>query len=159
MTASLVVQVDALLFSRRNEDVRPFEPGGEVSLEFFADKSDCGLFCLGSHSKKRPHNITLGRFFDRRLLDLIEFGVDSFRALKAFGAAGTAVQTGNKVRSGEALKLGGVCATCFVSLECRLLVYLLLNLCLLKWTVLLALHATLLFMCVGDIWPVIVCRN
>ncbi|KAK9824979.1 hypothetical protein WJX81_002634 [Elliptochloris bilobata] len=88
--------VDAQLFTRRNADVRPFEPGGEASLEFFADKADCGVFCLASHSKKRPHNLTLGRFFDRRLLDLLELGVEKFRPLKAFGAAGTAVQAGNK---------------------------------------------------------------
>jgi len=85
-----------VLFTRRNEDVRPFEPGGEASLEFFADKADCGLFCLASHSKKRPHNLTLGRFFDRRLLDLAEFGVERFRPLTAYGPAGAAAQAGNK---------------------------------------------------------------
>ena len=91
-------QTDAVLFTRRNADVRPFEPGGEASLEFFADKADCGAFCLASHSKKRPHNLTLGRFFDRRLLDLLELGVERFRPLKAFGAVGTGVQAGNKAR-------------------------------------------------------------
>ena len=92
-------QADAVLFTRRNADVRPFEPGGEASLEFFADKADCGAFCLASHSKKRPHNLTLGRFFDRRLLDLLELGVERFRPLKAFGAVGTGVQAGNKART------------------------------------------------------------
>lgn len=46
MKTTCAVQTDAVLFTRRNEDVRPFEPGGEASLEFFADKADCGLFCL-----------------------------------------------------------------------------------------------------------------
>ena len=97
-----------MLFTRRNADVRPFEPGGEASLEFFADKADCGAFCLASHSKKRPHNLTLGRFFDRRLLDLLELGVERFRPLKAFGAVGTGVQAGNKARTRLACKHGGL---------------------------------------------------
>ena len=66
---------ESLKLSRSNDTVRPFETGGEASLEFLARKADTSLFLLGSHSKKRPHNLVLGRMFDFRLLDMLEFGV------------------------------------------------------------------------------------
>eukprot|EP00955_Chlamydomonas_euryale_P005593 59369-Chlamydomonas_euryale.AAC.2 len=56
-----VPQTESVKYTRRNENVRPFEVGGEASLEFYARKGGCGLFALGSHSKKRPHNLVLGR--------------------------------------------------------------------------------------------------
>lgn len=36
-------------FTRKNDNVRPFEGGGETSLEFFSLKTDCSLFlvCFG----------------------------------------------------------------------------------------------------------------
>jgi ribosome production factor 2 len=91
------MQTDAHTFSRRNPDARPFEPGGEASLEFFCNKSNCSIFVLGTHSKKRPHNLTLGRLFDFHLLDALELGVEGHAPIRSFGGAGTA-QIGNKVR-------------------------------------------------------------
>jgi hypothetical protein len=44
---------ECVKLTRKNDNMRPFEAGGEVSLEFLARKADCGLFALGSHSKKR----------------------------------------------------------------------------------------------------------
>ena len=71
--------------TRKNPDVRPFEGAkGAGSLEFLAGKADCGSFALGTHSKKRPHNLTLGRFFDGHVYDMVELGVVSFRPLQAF---------------------------------------------------------------------------
>jgi len=64
--------------TRKNENVKPFEAGGEADLEFFAQKTDCALFMLGSHSKKRPHNLVLGRFFDGHLYDMVEVGIETF---------------------------------------------------------------------------------
>ncbi|KAK9816939.1 hypothetical protein WJX72_007221 [[Myrmecia] bisecta] len=87
---------DAVKYSRKNDDVRPFEAGGESHLEFFSRKNDLGLFCLGTHSKKRPHNLVFGRFYDHRLYDMVELGVERFKSLKAFGSAPTHVQAGNK---------------------------------------------------------------
>jgi ribosome production factor 2 len=65
------MQRDAVRLSRKNEDMRPFEAGGEVQLERLARKADAGLFALDSHNKKRPHNLVLGRLFDHRLYDLV----------------------------------------------------------------------------------------
>lgn len=53
-------------YTRKNSEVRPFEAGGEGSLEHFGRKTEAGLFALGSTSKKRPHNLVLGRFYDQR---------------------------------------------------------------------------------------------
>ncbi|KAI6706474.1 hypothetical protein NL676_009436 [Syzygium grande] len=52
-------------YTRRNDSVRPFESGGETSLEFFSQKTDCGMFVFGSHSKKRPDNLILGESADK----------------------------------------------------------------------------------------------
>lgn len=54
---------------------------------------------LGSHSKKRPHNLTLGRLYDFHLFDCLELGVEHHRPIRDFKGAGTA-QVGNKVGGG-----------------------------------------------------------
>ena len=92
-----LLQRQAVKFTRKNDDLLPFEAGGEAKLEHFASKTDCGQFVLASHTKKRPHNLILGRFFDHRLYDLLEVGVVKYRAIKSFGAAASAVQAENKV--------------------------------------------------------------
>ena len=86
---------DALKFSRKNDDIRPFEMGGEVSLESHAERNDCSLFAVGNHSKKRPHNLIMGRLYDFRLYDCVEFGVKTFASVRDFPAAMNA-QQGNK---------------------------------------------------------------
>jgi hypothetical protein len=51
----------------------------------------------GSHSKKRPHNLVLGRMFDNHLYDAIEMGVDGYKSIQAFGNTGTGAALGSKV--------------------------------------------------------------
>ncbi len=97
MTWVIAPQGDSVKYTRKNDDVRPFEAGGDTNLEHFSQKTDSSLFALGNHSKKRPHNIVLGRFFDHRLHDVLELGVERFRGIKEFAKAATAVQIGNKV--------------------------------------------------------------
>jgi len=53
-------------------------------LSFFSDKSDASLFAFGSHSAKRPDNFILGRFFNHRMLDMVEFGVEDFKSMQSF---------------------------------------------------------------------------
>lgn len=47
-------------------------------------KKEAALFGVGSHSKKRPHNIILGRTFNYGILDMIELGADKFKAMSEF---------------------------------------------------------------------------
>ena len=61
------------MLSRKRDDMRPFEDASAV--EAVARKEDCSLFGVASHSKKRPHSLTLGRLHDGHLLDMYEFGV------------------------------------------------------------------------------------
>ncbi|XP_029451118.1 ribosome production factor 2 homolog isoform X2 [Rhinatrema bivittatum] len=68
----------AVLYKKKNI-TRPFED--QTSLEFFSKKSDCSLFMFGSHNKKRPNNLVLGRMFDYHVLDMIELGVENFISL------------------------------------------------------------------------------
>ncbi|KAK3735825.1 hypothetical protein QZH41_019922, partial [Actinostola sp. cb2023] len=49
-----------LSLSRRKNVLKPFED--QTSLEFFSVKNDASLFAYGSHSKKRPHNLVLGKY-------------------------------------------------------------------------------------------------
>ncbi|KAF8085356.1 hypothetical protein N665_0670s0004 [Sinapis alba] len=74
----------AIKYSRRNENIRPFESGGETSLEFFSLKTDCSIFVYGSHTKKRPDNLVLGRMYDHHVYDLIEVGIENFKSLLSF---------------------------------------------------------------------------
>ncbi|MBA0612978.1 hypothetical protein Godav_013506, partial [Gossypium davidsonii] len=62
----------AVRYTRKNDNIRPFESGGETSLEFFSLKTDCSIFVYGSHSKKRPNNLVIGRMYDHHVYDLIE---------------------------------------------------------------------------------------
>ena len=39
--------------NRKNPGIRPFEGGGEVSLEFFAEKSHSACFAFANHQKKK----------------------------------------------------------------------------------------------------------
>lgn len=83
--------------TQKNDKVRPFEGGGEASLEFLSQKTDCSLFMFGSHSKKRPHNLVLGRMYDHHLFDMVELGVDGFRSIREMGGGGKyAPQVGSK---------------------------------------------------------------
>ncbi|XP_017696384.1 ribosome production factor 2 homolog [Phoenix dactylifera] len=74
----------AVNYTKKNENIRPFESGGETSLEFFSLKTDCSLFVFGSHSKKRPNNLVLGRMYDHHVYDLVEVGVENFRPIESF---------------------------------------------------------------------------
>jgi ribosome production factor 2 len=59
-------------FNGRN-DIHPYED--ESSINFVMQKNDTSLFVLGSHSKKRPNHLTIGRGYDGHLLDMIEMEV------------------------------------------------------------------------------------
>lgn len=66
---------NAVLFSKKN-DIHPFD--NPQPIEFFADRNDAALFCIATHSKKRPHNLIFVRTFDYRVLDMVELGLDWF---------------------------------------------------------------------------------
>lgn len=66
------------MFSRKH-DIHPFESRQEI--EQICKKSDTSLFVFGSHSKKRPSNIVLGRTYEHKVLDMVELGVINFKAV------------------------------------------------------------------------------
>lgn len=71
-------------FSRRNEK-RPFED--ETSVEFLCQKNECSLFGFGSHSKKRPDNLILGRLFNYKIYDMYELALTDIKTANLFKAA------------------------------------------------------------------------
>jgi len=82
--------------TRKNDGIRPFEGGGETSLEFFAQKADAGAFVLGTHQKKRPDCLTVGRFFDYHLFDMVELLVRNYKPMDSFGSVGNGAVLGSK---------------------------------------------------------------
>jgi len=72
---------DGIQLKRKNV-ARPFEEA--TTLEFLSQKNDASLFVFGSHTKKRPTNIVIGRLFDHHILDMIEFGVEHFISVAEF---------------------------------------------------------------------------
>jgi ribosome production factor 2 len=72
-------------FTRHNA-VHPFEDA--APLEFLCQKNDASLFAFGTHSKKRPHNLVLGRMFDHHVLDMAELGIEHFKSVFEFAAVG-----------------------------------------------------------------------
>ncbi|KAI9173246.1 rRNA-binding ribosome biosynthesis protein rpf2 [Blastocladiella emersonii ATCC 22665] len=68
----------AVNFTKKN-DVHPFED--TQRLEFFSQKNDAALMVVGTHNKKRPHDLTFVRMFDHQVLDMYEFGIEAFVSL------------------------------------------------------------------------------
>ncbi|RIB05633.1 ribosome production factor 2 [Gigaspora rosea] len=66
-------RTNSINFTKKN-NVHPFDD--DTSLNFYCSKNDASLFVIGSHSKKRPHNLVFGRMFDGQLLDMIEVGIE-----------------------------------------------------------------------------------
>ncbi|GAB2301958.1 hypothetical protein Dimus_035981 [Dionaea muscipula] len=59
----------AVKFTRKNENIRPFESGGETSLEFFSLKTDCSLFVFGSEGFETVEEL---KHLKEVLLDLLQ---------------------------------------------------------------------------------------
>jgi ribosome production factor 2 len=74
---------------RRKNILRPFEDA--TSVEFLGQKSDCSLFMFGSHSKKRPHNLVIGRMYDFHVVDMVELGIENFTSLSSFKSGSCAL--------------------------------------------------------------------
>jgi len=72
---------NSAMFKRKNI-LRPFED--QTSLEFFSQKNDTSLMVFGSHSKKRPHNLVFGCFYDYHLLDMFELGIEKYKPISEF---------------------------------------------------------------------------
>ena len=43
---------------------------------------DTSLFMFCSHSKKRPHNIVIGRTYEHKVLDMVELGVTNIKSIE-----------------------------------------------------------------------------
>jgi len=71
----------SIMFSKKNA-IHPFDD--QSSLEFFSQKNDASLFCVGTNSKKRPNNLVFVRMFDYQVLDMIELGIENFKSLHDF---------------------------------------------------------------------------
>ena len=80
MLKARLLKPNVKTFSKKN-DIHPFDDCN--SLEFLCGRNDCSLFIIGSHSKKRPSNLIMGRMFDGHLLDMVELGITNYRAIES----------------------------------------------------------------------------
>lgn len=101
------------IWYRRKEPnaLNPFEDA--TKLEFYSNRSDASLFMIGTHTKKRPNNLIIGRTFHWQLYDMMELKVDNFRSISEFKSsesnilgskpmfviAGEAFQTDNEFKN------------------------------------------------------------
>lgn len=69
-TVHSLTRPNSVLFHKKNENIHPFE--SPDSIEFLANKNECGIVLFGSSSKKRPNALTLVRIFDSKVLDMAE---------------------------------------------------------------------------------------
>lgn len=83
------------LLTKKNQIV-PMETDGQQSIEFLCHKNDTALFALGSHNKKRPNHLTIGRTFDHHVLDLAELAVLRFKSMKDYGGGVPKKRIGSK---------------------------------------------------------------
>lgn len=86
---------ECMKLTHRKHEILPFESGGEVEIEHFSSKTDSSLFVIGNHTKKRPNNIIMGRMYDFKLYDMMEFGITDYKGIQQFDAS-TIPQLGNK---------------------------------------------------------------
>ena len=70
---------------KRSHDLAPIEDASLV--ERITSNYDSSLFIVGSHQKKRPNNLVMGRTFNGHVLDMFEFGVENYRSTSNFGSA------------------------------------------------------------------------
>ncbi|KIW65189.1 hypothetical protein PV04_07469 [Phialophora macrospora] len=69
-TIHTLTKPDSVMLNKKNENIHPFE--NTESLEFLAGKNESGIVVFGSHSKKRPNNLTVLRIYDGKVLDMLE---------------------------------------------------------------------------------------
>ncbi|KIW87632.1 uncharacterized protein Z519_11606 [Cladophialophora bantiana CBS 173.52] len=69
-TVHTLTKPDSVMLTKKNDNIHPFE--NPESLEFLAGKNECGVVVFGTHSKKRPNNVTVLRIYDGKLLDMVE---------------------------------------------------------------------------------------
>ncbi|VDM35931.1 unnamed protein product [Hydatigera taeniaeformis] len=87
--------------------VLPFEDATFIVREHMCNKYDCSLFVMGTHSKKRPNNIVIGRLYDHEILDMHELGIEKYVSMHSVE---TKLPLGSKpilIFSGEAFDEDG----------------------------------------------------
>lgn len=70
---------------RSTHDFIPMEDPSLIENQ--SVKYDCSLFAVGSHQKKRPDNLVLGRVYDGHILDMFELGIKDFKSSNEFKTA------------------------------------------------------------------------
>lgn len=67
---------------QHKNDICIFE--NATPVEQFCKKYETAVFLMGSHSKKRPNNVVVGRMFNYTLLDMYELGIESLQTMSEF---------------------------------------------------------------------------
>ena len=70
----------SIILGKKKNAVYPFED--TAFLEKQCLKFNAAFFIVGNNQKKRPNDIVIGRIFNEKVIDMVEFGVSDFEALK-----------------------------------------------------------------------------
>lgn len=70
----------AVIYSRKHE-IHPYENVEEI--EKYCKSTESSLFLFGSHNKKRPNNIVIGRTYENKVIDMAELGLKSYEAIES----------------------------------------------------------------------------
>lgn len=71
------------LYLHKRNQVRLIEPIAKPEdFLYLGEKQNASIFAMSSSTKKRPFRLYLGRLYNHRLLDLLEFDVTSYSPLK-----------------------------------------------------------------------------
>ena len=70
------------MFLNKTHDVVPFDDASMI--ERTSQKYDSSLFVVGTHQKKKPDNLVVGRVYDGHVLDMFELGVMNYKSMDAF---------------------------------------------------------------------------
>ena len=69
----------SMILGKKKNECYPFEENG--LLERICNKYSAGFFVFGNNQKKRPNDVIIGRLFNEKIIDMVEFGVTDFTDL------------------------------------------------------------------------------
>lgn len=72
---------NSMMLSKKNI-LRPFDDA--KPLEYLSEKNDASLLLFGCSSKKRPNSLIMARTFDKEIIDMFEFGLESAKFMAEF---------------------------------------------------------------------------
>jgi len=72
------------VMSKNSERIVPMVNFEFFFKEYLSEKNDASLILFGCSSKKRPNSLIMARTFDKEIIDMFEFGLESVKFMDEF---------------------------------------------------------------------------